>query len=365
MPKQGKVSGLYQKPSGIYYWQPPRDKLSKSLKTAVAVSLKTRDYEKAISKLADIKRTNFAGYTSARISDLASRYVKEQRESRVFSKTTVQLYETTFKEMVAYFGDVKPQQLNRDDYAAFHRELLKGDRGEATAHRYIRNARAFYSWLIEKNLAFENPAKKLKLPSPTQTRRDRFCSREERELLIRECTREDLMYVLMCGFHLGMRIKEIIQSRPEWFEFYGDRGHVTIINQDGDSEDELGEPDEDRDPYSFRIKNKNIRQIPLNGVLLKFLKGYGMHSPFMLHPEVEQGKWRYRWDPVRPFKQLVRAQGLDWVGFHTMRHTFGSLHAIAGTPEVKVRRWMGITVKTWDKHYAGLSPDDQDINRTV
>ena len=69
-----------------------------------------------------------------------------------------------------------------------------------------------------------------------------------------------------------------------------------------------------------------------------------MHSPFMLHPEVEQGKWRYRWDPVRPFKKLVKAQGLDWVGFHTMRHTFGSLHAIAGTPEVKVRRWMGITV---------------------
>jgi hypothetical protein len=44
-----------------------------------------------------------------------------------------------------------------------------------------------------------------------------------------------------------------------------------------------------------------------------------------------------------------------------MRHTFGSLHAIAGTPELKIRRWMGITQQTLDRHYAGLSPDDADV----
>lgn len=44
-----------------------------------------------------------------------------------------------------------------------------------------------------------------------------------------------------------------------------------------------------------------------------------------------------------------------------MRHTFGSLHAMEGTPELKIRRWMGITQQTLDRHYAGLSPDDVDV----
>ena len=104
--------------------------------------------------------------------------------------------------------------------------------------------------------------------------------------------------------------------------------------------------------------------VPLHPVFRAYLAGLpreeGDAEAFLLHPDKKQGKQWLRWDPRKGFKALTAACGLKWVTPHTMRHTFGSLHAMAGTPELKIRRWMGITQQTLDRHYSGLSPDDAD-----
>lgn len=104
--------------------------------------------------------------------------------------------------------------------------------------------------------------------------------------------------------------------------------------------------------------------VPYHNVFRDYLGTLERGKPgdWVLKPEKRPGKSPLRWDPRVPFGNLCRSCGLTWVTFHTMRHTFGSLHAMEGTPELKIRRWMGITQATLDRHYAGLSHEDTDVD---
>jgi integrase len=62
---------------------------------------------------------------------------------------------------------------------------------------------------------------------------------------------------------------------------------------------------------------------------------------------------RYRFDARRPLEQHVAEQGLPWVGFHTMRHTWATLHALAGTPMTTLAKELGEEAETVFRHYVG------------
>jgi integrase len=95
--------------------------------------------------------------------------------------------------------------------------------------------------------------------------------------------------------------------------------------------------------------------------LYEFLRTYGLRGPFLLHPEVRQGKDLYRYDFDRPFLQYIEAQGCPWVTAHVMRHTFASLLLQANESIFKVARWMGDSVRTVERHYGHLVPNDSSI----
>jgi integrase len=107
--------------------------------------------------------------------------------------------------------------------------------------------------------------------------------------------------------------------------------------------------------------------VRLSPRLAAFLSGYGLREPYLLRPDKLPGKkithrkgertkaWRYRYDPRRPFKDHVRACGLGWVSFHTMRHTFATLHALAGTPLTTIARELGDDERTTYHNYVGHS----------
>ena len=70
-------------------------------------------------------------------------------------------------------------------------------------------------------------------------------------------------------------------------------------------------------------------------------------------PTAQANRWRY--DPRYPFSRHCASRGLDWVGFHRMRHTFGTLHTMADTPLAVIAHEMGDDYKTTYNNYIGYS----------
>ena len=117
--------------------------------------------------------------------------------------------------------------------------------------------------------------------------------------------------------------------------------------------------------------DKDNRTIPLTAEFKAFLGGYGLPAPFMLMPHVPKGAYKYRYDFRKPFEEYVKRWGaahepskeMAWLTPHVMRHTFASLHAIAGTSIYKIAVWLGDGVEVVQRHYAKLAPSDADINK--
>ncbi len=94
-----------------------------------------------------------------------------------------------------------------------------------------------------------------------------------------------------------------------------------------------------------------------------------MDGTWCIAPEVQRGKSRYRYDFIRPFNLYLEFMGrelgqdLSWVTPHVMRHTFGSLLAIAGESLAKISEWMGDDPRVTDRHYLHFKEGDIAINK--
>jgi integrase len=156
--------------------------------------------------------------------------------------------------------------------------------------------------------------------------------------------------VLVLGFLCGLRLGEILEARRRWIDRQSMAIHVPNRQPLGDI------------PGEWRTKDLDGRNVPLTRQALKLL-GQLPTDPeaYLIAPGVGHGRWRYRWDPRRPWRQFVAAQGVPDLTPHVMRHTFASLLVQRGVSLYKVARWLGDGLRVVDSHYAHLSPGDRDI----
>jgi integrase len=216
----------------------------------------------------------------------------------------------------------------------------------STANTYAMILRSFFNWCVHiARICRRNPCDGLDLARDFGTRFRDFCTEHQRDRLIRTATRDDLKFVEYCGFHAGLRKNEIIEARPFWFDLKAGLLHL-------------------RKTATMNFKDREERTIPLTAEFQDFLADYGLREPFMLRPEVKHGKNRYRYDFTRYFNEHVKAQGLQWVTPHTMRHTFASLLASEGVSLFKISVWLGDNPMVVERRYARLKPKDPDIERS-
>ena len=339
-----KIKGLSLSSHGYWRFIPSSKGLPKGTPRPAPVLLGTKDLDEAIRKVLEIQGLR---RDSRGIKEWAAVYRAAAVAKGSHRRITSDQVAAVLDALVAYMGNVDPVFVTRDKALEWHESLKSPNRSLATTHRYVRYSRAFFSWLADRKIVAENPFARLRLPAPRQSKRDRFCTAEDRERILGECDRDDLRGVLVLGFFLGLRINEIVNAQWSWITKTGNGGFCTVRNEAGE----------------FTTKTGRERMIPLPSRVREWLDTLAHTDGYLLHPEKERGQAWLRWDPSRPFRDLVKKCGMPWVTFHTMRHTFGSLHAIAGTAEIKIRRWMGITQVTWERHYAGLCPDDRDIDK--
>ncbi len=247
----------------------------------------------------------------------------------------------TSKEVERWMGILK----NGEGKGKRVRPVKKG-----TIESYVFSLRAFCGWLVEKKKIRENPVTKIKLGKVSRVVRKNFVPAESVRTLIAKAPNDEMRFILYCGFHAGMRKREIVEMRPHWIRFgFGDRrGRISV----------------EQTP-TFRPKDRDERSIPLSREFEEFLKEYMKRVPdgaeFLLKPDKKHGKHKYRYDFRKPFEALLKACGVKCL-VHDMRRTFVSLKLIEDSPLIfKLAKWTGDDVRVIQDHYGHLLSDDEDI----
>lgn len=338
-PDKRLTRGIYKR--GDTYWLNVQKENKRTF-----VSLHTSDFATAIRKAARIRHS--PQITSGLLlENCVERFVQAKRLARergakhgwAWRSAQSKIY--TLRMFAVFCGRITPERVNKEHVKRFYEAKLHTLNAQ-TAYGYYMTVRSFFGWCVTEHLARENPCLEFKVEAPPAAPRKDFCSPELVAKLIDECERDDLKYVLYCGFHAGMRVLEIVESVPWWFS--PERGRVDL-----------------RKTPTIDFKDLEERWVPLTAEFQAFIREYGLREPFMLHPEKQHGKNRYRYDFRRPFYEYMKQQKCTWVTPHIMRHTFASLLAsmdpmLGGPSDFEIATWMGIDLRTYQRTYAKLRP---------
>ncbi len=206
-----KVKGLYLN-NGT--WWLARQRLGKR----VFVSLETKVYSEAVQKaeeMADSPELNPGGLLEAEIE----LYVKAKASADLMTRQTQANTAQMLRRLITHFGNVPPSYITTVKAQAYYDWMKSSGVTEGTAQTYIARTRPFFQWLYkDKQSITRNPFSGIKMGRLVASARKDFCESELRNSLIENCPREDLRFILYCGFHAGLRRNEIVEARPCWFD---------------------------------------------------------------------------------------------------------------------------------------------------
>lgn len=353
-----QLKGLYKlKHSGIWYFQPPmvggvRPK---------PINLKTKDEETAVQAYHEAVIDAGRLFAGGSIRMEAARYLAEKARAGQHSPRTTEESSKVFESFADHCGNRALASVTHEDVAGYQLALIDAGRAESTMRAALGRINGLLTWAVEEGILRKHPGKRIKRPQAHPTKTERYCTKAERDRLIAAAAQTRkvggqtvfLPYLeayLWLGFFAGLRKSEIVEVHRDWIDLDGGVIHV-------------------RETATFRPKSRQSRTIRMGGKLAAFLRGYmervppGEH-PYLLCPEIGPGRkqktrgrkaWRYRFDPKKSFKALVREEGLEWVTTHTMRHTFATLHIQAGTPLGMVAKELGDDEALVFRVYVGYS----------
>jgi len=329
-----KIKGLYKR-GHVFWFTHQKDG------RRIFVSLRTSDYVEAAQKAVMILKRPSLNPTQGLGADIDA-FLAYQLAHRNFTAASADSKGAVLRKFGRSMGWLDTASIATEDIQRFYDEQ-RGEVSESSAQTYIMALRSFFGWTVQQALRRDNPAAGVRMGRVVSAPRRLFCTFAQRDTIINGAPTPELKFVFYCGFHAGLRKNEIIQAQPDWFDLEQGLLHL-------------------KKTATFEPKDKEERTVPLTKEFREFLKEYGLHSPFMLRPDVEQGKSLYRYDFDRPYFRYLDPLGFRWVTPHIMRHTFGSLLASRGCSIYKIAIWMGDEVATTQKHYAKLLPIDPDID---
>ena len=336
-----KIKGLYKR--GTTYWYARQLNGKRDF-----VSLETSDPFEAVKKIAALNGAEVLS-DGSHLEFAVDEYTAFCKRTGNWSEASVEAKRPVLRAWAKWAGKIPPSEVTTEDMRAYHDMRCKSVTA-STAYGNLMTIQSFFNWCTEIKrtcatnpvlpLTFRRSKQKIKTPKPGV--RKKFCTPELRDRLIAECRDAQLRYILFCGFHSGLRKNEIIESKAEWFDLKAGLLHLTKH-------------------AGIAFKDNEERTIPLTEAFGAFLKKFKLEEPYVIAPDTQKGRSRYRYDFKRPFAQYMEEKGCPWVTPHVMRHTFASLLASAGCSIFKIAEWMGDDVKVVQKHYAKLLPNDSEI----
>lgn len=268
-------------------------------------------------------------------------------------KSTIAIEKNYWGQLKEFTGAKRLGNIRHQDVEAFKSKLKRtGMRKKALADESINDAlrhlQAIFNHAVKLKLfTGENPVANIARFKLPRTAPD-FLSQDEIDLLLTAAKEhsEKMYWVCLLGIYCGLRKKEIVCARWEWFDF--ENKLLRLRNDNG-----------------FDIKDSEERSVPISARVREALEPQSEAEGYLFtSSRVNEGKYRYRYDPRKSFDTMAAKAGVPRATFQLLRHTFGSQHAIAGTSIYKISKWMGhSSVDVTARHYAGLQEYDDDIDR--
>jgi len=226
-------------------------------------------------------------------------------------------------------------EFRRWDISDYKEQRLREGIKPSTVNLELAVLKAFWNWLMERELATYNPASKQK-QAKVPEKRPRGLSREVIEKLLSECVTVRDKLIVLLPLTTGMRGIEM--ARLQWTDIDWDNN---MIHLDGE-----------------RTKTGRGRSLPLRADVKQLLAE--VHDGRRKHVfESKVGSPRRLW---WAFKQLTkRCQLYPAPTLHTLRHTFATMLLRSGVDIYTVQKLMGHSdIKTTAIY---LTPASDDIVR--
>lgn len=256
------------------------------------------------------------------------------------------------KHITPALGNMPFRAVKQTDVQHLIDTLLEGGAAAATVKQYMGLIRRAYNiaaeTIVEGKALFEgiNPAKGIRLPA-VHNARERFLSAQEAEDLIEAAKQlrcPDMHDAIVLSLNTGLRLGEL--RRLHWPDVDLTHGILTVREED---------------------KRKPGGKVPLNtaasAIFSTRLKNRG-ESQLVFPPIYGQGQ---RENLSHDFRNLADTLKLNEgisgndrqrrIVFHSLRHTFASWLAIAGTDIYRIKTLMRHKSITMTMRYAHLIPD--------
>jgi integrase len=347
-----KIKGLYEK-RGWWYYQPPT---VDGVRPA-AIALKTKDQGEAVDKAYTLhSKKALHAQSSDCMEELLAVYLKAQTAAAIHTARTTSIAEITLGKLAKDWGNPKVSTITRKKIEEWRAELQGRDgyggekMSEASIGSYLRRLSGFLSWLVKEKHLREHPMAEIRLGRVKKTRREKFCTFEQRELLLKDPPTLEIEQILYMGFFAGLRFGEMLAMPPGWLTPKA-KGLILTVQETS----------------YWKPKDKECRSIEVHPRLAACFARHDLTGPFVLAPKKKI--WRdapkYRYNPKKAFKAYVASLGMPWVTYHTLRHSFATHLAMKGAEMIEIAHALGDSLRVVEETYIGLSPLSRGKIRSI
>lgn len=255
---------------------------------------------------------------------------------RTAARTTVKNYEHILENFLHRFRDREhryPDGFHRYDIMDYKEIRQKEGIGPRTVNLELAVIRAFWNWMLARELCTFNPASKVRREKePEQTRK--ALAMDYLNAILAACTTPREKLLVLLPLTCGLRGIEV--SRIEWSDIDFEN---KLLHLDG-----------------AKTKNKRNRTLPLRGDVIELLQALRVMRPdsvrvFNLTAETIR----------RYFRNLTIVAGEAHPGYHSLRRTFATFLLRAGADIYTVKDLLGHAQLTTTARY--LTAEDAEAVR--
>jgi len=330
---------LSKRKYGIYYIN-YKDELTGLMKKVSTKTKNNREAQKQLfefeKKITEHYKNKFFTLTSLR--DFVLNYVQSN-----LTKSTLQLYNRSFKEFISVLGNKVAFDVTPEDIEYFKKTRLNTV-SPVTLNIEIRNLKAGYNLARKFKHSTNNPFTDIKQMKEVQREKMVF-TEDEFDTLVNSIDIPLLKNFVLIGMYTGMRLAEILNL--QWKDIFLEERIIKVLNKE-----------------NHTTKTTKIRSIPISEKL----------SP-VLHMMKNEQRDSYNGDKYifqsytkRPFDKsfittkfkyfIVKAGLPNYLHFHNLRHTFITQLLRKGISIYKVKVLAGHSSIKTTEGYAHLIVED-------
>jgi integrase len=341
--------GIYKR--GGRYVLVFRDPHGRQCKRSARTLAEARDLKTALT--ADVKRGEYRALSKITFGEYATQWLDTYtgRTSRGIRPETLADYRNDLERVaVPFFGRSQLAAIEPRDIKRFAAELAAEGLRPGSVRNLLAPVRALMATAFEEGLIRSNPAAGLRITHRVDDGREeehaKALTEQELRSLLDELPKEWRLFFTFLA-HSGLRIGEAIALTWGDIDFGKRRLHVRRRLY-------RGRLDIPKSRYGKRV-------IPLSEGLsqaLWRLRGSSPDDALVFHSQ-SGGCLDASNLAARVLKPAARRAGVEWMGFHTFRHTCATMLFRAGLNAKQVQMWLGhhspaFTLAT----YVHLLPDD-------